>query len=301
VEARGLYGAPPLTVVVGAQAHVSLFKALALLGLGRERVRVVPADAQGRMRADALPALEGPAIVCLQAGNVNTGAFDPAPQVCRWAHAAGAWVHVDGAFGLWAAAAPARAHLAEGLAEADSWATDAHKWLNVPYDSGVALVRDEAALRGAMGVSAAYLPASGQREPSDYTPELSRRARGFAAWAVIKALGREGIAQMVRNHCAFARRVAERVSKEPDIHVLNEVCLNQVILAFGEGGVEAQNAATRAVIERLQQDNIVFAGGSAWRDRWVMRLSIVSGPLTEADIERLGDAIIAAWRAVRPS
>ncbi|HET7034133.1 MAG TPA: pyridoxal-dependent decarboxylase, partial [Thermomicrobiaceae bacterium] len=178
VEARGLFGAPPITVVAGAEAHVSLLKALALLGLGRERVVAVTTDDQGRLRADSLPEISAPAIVCLQAGNVNTGAFDPAAEVCPWAHELGAWVHIDGAFGLWAAAAPALAGLVAGVSQADSWATDAHKWLNVPYDSGLAFVRDPAALRAAMAASAAYLPEGEFREPMWYTPESSRRARG---------------------------------------------------------------------------------------------------------------------------
>jgi glutamate/tyrosine decarboxylase-like PLP-dependent enzyme len=190
--------------------------------------------------------------------------------------------------------------MADGVDQADSWATDAHKWLQLPFDSGLAIVRDSEAHRRAMQIAASYLPkAETEHDPSLYTPELSRRARGFAAWAVVKTLGRTGIAEMVSRHCALARRVADRVSREPGVKVLNEVVLNQVILAFGDGGLEAENAATRAVIDRLQKDNIVFAGGGAWRDRWAMRLSIITGPLTEADIDRLADAIISAWRAVR--
>lgn len=196
VEAQGLFGAPPVTVVVGAEAHATLFKALGLLGLGRSRVVTVPVDSQGRMRADALPALAGPTIVCLQAGNVNSGAFDPFEEVCAHAHAAGAWVHVDGAFGIWAAAAPERAYLTAGVGDADSWATDAHKWLNVPYDSGLAFVRDPAYLRAAMAVTAAYLPPEAQREPGQYTPESSRRARGVEIWVALRALGRAGVAEV---------------------------------------------------------------------------------------------------------
>ena len=306
VEAKGLYGAPRIRVLLGADAHTTVYASLRFLGFGAETAEPIATDDQGRMKADALARTlaqgEGPAIVIAQAGQINTGAFDPVGEIAAACRAHGAWLHIDGAFGLWARAVPEMAAMVEGLDQADSWATDGHKWLQLPYDCGLIFVRHPEAHRRAMTIAASYLPKGQEIEhdPSLYAPELSRRARGFAAWAVIKALGREGIAQMVRNHCAFAKRVAEHVSKEPGVHVINDVALNQVILAFGDGDIDAQNAATRAVIERLQQDNQVFAGGSSWRDRWVMRLSIISGPLTEADIDRLGDAIISAWRAVRP-
>jgi glutamate/tyrosine decarboxylase-like PLP-dependent enzyme len=306
-EAKGLQGAPRVRVLIGADAHTTVYASLRFLGFGSETAEPIATDDQGRMKADALARAlaqgEGPAIVIAQAGQINTGAFDPVGELAKACRAHGAWLHVDGAFGLWARAVPEMASMVEGLDEADSWATDGHKWLQLPYDCGLVFVRHPEAHRRAMTIAASYLPRGTEIEhdPSHYAPELSRRARGFAAWALIKALGREGIAKIVRDHCAFARRVAERVAQEPGVHVLNDVCLNQVILAFGDGGLEAQNAATRAVIDRLQQDNIVFAGGSAWRDRWVMRLSIISAPLTETDIDRLSDAIIAAWRAVRPS
>jgi len=195
VEAQGLPGAPELTVVVGQEVHLSVLKALSLLGLGRERVVRVPVDDQGRLRADALPTLDERTIVCLQAGNVNTGAFDPLKEVCAAARQAGAWVHVDGAFGLWAPAAPSLTHLAEGLCDADSWATDGHKWLNVPYDSGIVLCREPEHLRAAMGGSAAYLVETDQREPWHHTPEMSRRARGLEVWAALASLGSEGVAE----------------------------------------------------------------------------------------------------------
>ena len=204
VEANGLFGAPEIQVVVGEEAHPSMIKSLGMLGLGRERVIRVPVDGQGRMRADQLPQLRTPSIVCVQAGNVNTGAFDPVTEVCRRAHEAGAWVHVDGAFGMWAAASPRYAHLAEGCGEADSWATDAHKWLNVPYDSGLAFVRDPKDLQGAMSVQAAYLPQGDHREPSQYVPELSRRARGVDVWAALKSLGRSGLADLIEGCCRCA-------------------------------------------------------------------------------------------------
>lgn len=305
VEAKGLQGAPRVRVLIGADAHTTVYASLRFLGFGAETAEPIATDDQGHMKADvlarALAQGEGPAIVVAQAGQINTGAFDPVGEIAKACRAHGAWLHIDGAFGLWARAVPEMAAMVDGLDQADSWATDGHKWLQLPYDCGLVFVRDREAHRRAMTIAASYLPkgAEIEHDPSLYTPELSRRARGFAAWAVIKALGREGIAQMVRKHCAFARRVAERVSKEPGIQVLNDVCLNQVIIAFGNGEIEQQNETTRAVIARLQEDNIVFAGGGAWRDRWVMRLSIISAPLTEADIDRLGDAIVSAWRAVK--
>jgi glutamate/tyrosine decarboxylase-like PLP-dependent enzyme len=208
VEARGLFGAPEIHVIVGEEGHPSMIKSLGMLGLGRDRVVRVPVDGQGRMRADAFPEVRGPAIVCVQAGNVNTGAFDPAAEIVPLAHAMGAWVHVDGAFGLWAKASPRHAHLVAGFGEADSWATDAHKWLNVPYDSGLAFVRRAEDLQGAMGLTAAYLPQGGHREPSQFVPELSRRARGVEIWAALKSLGRSGFAELIDGNCRCAARFA---------------------------------------------------------------------------------------------
>ncbi|HEV7798156.1 MAG TPA: aminotransferase class V-fold PLP-dependent enzyme, partial [Pyrinomonadaceae bacterium] len=200
VEADGLFGAPPITVVVGDEAHPTLFKSLGLLGLGRKRVVKVPVDSQGRIMAEAMPSLSGPTIVCVQAGNVNSGAFDPFSEICERAHAAGAWVHVDGAFGLWAATAPSTGALVIGLSDADSWATDFHKWLNVPYDSGISIVRDREALRAAMAITADYLPTSEFRNPSDFTPELSRRARGVEVWAALRSLGRQGVSELIERN-----------------------------------------------------------------------------------------------------
>ncbi len=279
VEAQGLFGAPPITVVVGQEAHASLLKALALLGLGRQRVVTVPADGQGRMRADALPRLAGPSIVCIQAGNVNTGAFDPAREVCAWAREAGAWVHVDGAFGLWAAAAPERAHLTDGLADADSWALDAHKWLNVPYDSGLAFVRESGSLRGAMSLSAAYLLQGDEREPAQYTPEASRRARGVEVWAALRALGRVGVADLVESCCGHAARFAEGL-RAAGYRVLNEVVINQVLVSFGDDDL------TRRVIAALQADGTCWCGGTVWQGQTAMRISVSSWATTEDDVER---------------
>jgi glutamate/tyrosine decarboxylase-like PLP-dependent enzyme len=290
VEAQGLFGAPPITVVVGEEVHVSLLKALSLLGLGRERVVRVPVDGQGRLRAEALPALAGPTIVCVQAGNVNTGAFDPAAEICQAAHAAGAWVHVDGAFGLWAAAAPNRAHLAAGVAEADSWATDAHKWLNVPYDCGLAFCRPAGALRAALSHNpAAYLVESDQREPMEYTPEMSRRARGVEVWAALRTLGRAGLAELVERSCRHAARLAEGL-RAAGLHVLNDVVLNQVLVSFGEP------QRTQQVIAAIQQDGTCWCGGTVWQGQTAMRISVSSWATTEADVERCLETMVRLAR-----
>jgi glutamate/tyrosine decarboxylase-like PLP-dependent enzyme len=286
VERDGLFGAPPVTVVVGDEAHVSVLKALGLLGFGRERVVRVPVDSQGRLRAGALPPLAGPTIVCIQAGNVNSGAFDPAREVCAWARATGAWVHVDGAFGLWAAAAPARAHLVDGAGDADSWATDAHKWLNVPYDSGLAFVRDGEALRAAMATSAAYLTQSATREPDQYTPEMSRRARGVEVWAALRSLGRSGLAELVERCCRHATRFAEGL-QAAGYAVLNDVVLNQVLVSFDDPSQGSGQAdTTRRVIAGIQADGTCWCGGTTWQGRAAMRISVSSWATTEVDVER---------------
>jgi glutamate/tyrosine decarboxylase-like PLP-dependent enzyme len=280
VEADGLFGAPPITVITGAEAHPTLFKALGLLGLGRNRVVRLPVDEQGRLRPNALPDLTGPTIVCLQAGNINTGAFDPFEEVCARAHDAGAWVHIDGAFGLWAVATPSRAFLTAGMAYADSWATDAHKWLNVPYDSGLAFVRDAAALRAAMAVTAEYLPTvSDQRNPSDYTPELSRRARGVEIWAALRSLGRAGLANMIERACRHAGRFAEGLAAA-GYQVLNDVVLNQVLVSFGDA------ETTNRVIAAIQTDGTCWCGGTIWQGQTAMRISVSSWATTEEDVER---------------
>jgi glutamate/tyrosine decarboxylase-like PLP-dependent enzyme len=287
VEARGLFGAPPITVVVGEEAHVSVLKALGLLGLGRDRVVRVPVDDQGRMRADALPPLDDHAILCLQAGNVNTGAFDPADAIVPRARRAGAWVHVDGAFGLWAAAAPARAHLLAGYADADSWATDAHKWLNVPYDSGIVLVREPRHLRDAMSTSAAYLVHGDRRDPFDYTPEFSRRARGVEVWAALRSLGREGLADLVERTCRHASRFADGL-RGAGHAILNDVVLNQVLVSFGDA------ETTRRVIAAVQADGTCWAGGTVWQGRTAMRISVSSWATTDDDVERSLVAMVQA-------
>jgi glutamate/tyrosine decarboxylase-like PLP-dependent enzyme len=287
VEARGLFGAPELKVVVGDEAHASLMKALSLVGLGRDRVTRAPVDGQGRMRPDALPPLDSATIVCIQAGNVNTGAFDPAAAVCAVAQEAGAWVHVDGAFGLWAAACPSRARLAAGFELADSWAMDAHKWLNVPYDSGLAICRHPAALRGAMTVNAPYLAPGDQREPCHYTPEMSRRARGIEVWAALRSLGRAGLAELIERNCRQAARFAEALA-EAGHTVHNEVRLNQVLVSFGDA------EATRRLIAAVQAEGTCWCGGTTWRGHAAMRISVSGWATRDEDVERSIAAILRA-------
>jgi glutamate/tyrosine decarboxylase-like PLP-dependent enzyme len=285
VESRGLFGAPEIPVIVGTGAHSTIFKALAMLGLGSDRVIKVPIDTQGRMRVDALPPVDGPAIVCIQHGNVNSGAFDPAAPIIEWAHRRKSWVHVDGAFGLWARAAPARAELGKDAEMADSWATDAHKWLNVPYDCGIALVRDPQALRGAMGTAASYLQESPVREPMHFTPELSRRARGVEVWAALKSLGRSGVADLVEGCCSHATRFAAGL-REAGFEVLNDVVLNQVLVSFGT------DEDTHKAIARIQEDGTCWCSGTQWRGRAAMRISVSSWVTTTEDV----DASLAAIR-----
>jgi glutamate/tyrosine decarboxylase-like PLP-dependent enzyme len=297
VEDRGLIGAPALRVITSAESHATVFNALRLLGLGRGTAVRVPADGQGRMRADLLAAelaaADGPAIVCAQAGNVDTGACDPLGDVVAACRGAGAWCHVDSAFGLWAAATPGRAHLTAGAAGADSWAVDAHKWLNVPYESALAIVADPAALNAAMALTAAYLTTAGERERNgaDWAPEASRRARAFPLYAALRQLGRRGVAELVERDCALAARIAERLAREPGIAVLNDVVLNQALVRFGD-----DDAATRSVIERVQQDGTCWLGGTVWHGMAAMRVSVSGWRTTEADADRSADAIAAAWR-----
>jgi glutamate/tyrosine decarboxylase-like PLP-dependent enzyme len=248
-------------------------------------VLTVPVDQQGRMRADAFPEFSGPAIVCIQAGNVNSGAFDPAQEICSLAAKAGAWVHVDGAFGLWAAASSEYAHLAKGFEQADSWATDAHKWLNVPYDCGLGFVRHPEALRAAMSVSAAYLPTGDVREPMHHTPESSRRARGVEVWAAIRSLGQSGLAAMIEIACQHAVRFAEGL-QQAGYEVLNDVVLNQVLVSFGDA------ETTRRVIAGIQADGTCWCGGTVWQGKTAMRISVSSWATTEEDVERSLEAML---------
>jgi glutamate/tyrosine decarboxylase-like PLP-dependent enzyme len=253
------------------------------------------------MRADelvrALAEGEGPAIVCAQAGNVDTGAFDPFEEIVAACRAAGAWCHVDGAFGLWAAAAPGRAHLTAGAAGADSWAVDAHKWLNVPYESALAIVADPAPLNAAMALTAAYLTSAGARERNgaDWAPEASRRARAFPLYAALRQLGRSGLAELVERDCALAARIAERLAREPGVEVLNDVLLNQALVRFGD-----DDAATEAVVLRVRQEGTCWLGGTVWHGMAAMRISVSGWRTTEHDADRSAEAIAAAWRERSP-
>jgi glutamate/tyrosine decarboxylase-like PLP-dependent enzyme len=286
-ENDGLFGAPPLTVVIGEEAHSSLIKALGMLGLGRNRVVRVPVDGQGRMRADALPHLNDRTILCLQAGNVNTGAFDPAGAICPEARAVGAWIHVDGAFGLWAATSPQYRHLVHGFEVADSWATDAHKWPNIGYDCGIALVREPAALKAAMSIQAAYLMQGEQREPSHYNPELSRRARGVELWAGLRSLGQLGMAEIVNRTCAHAQRFAAGL-RAAGFRVLNDVVINQVLVSFGSA------ERTLRAVARLQSEGTCWCGSTVWQSHTAMRISVSSWATTEEDVDLSLRAILQA-------
>jgi len=292
VEDQGLFGAPEIRVIAGEEVHISLLKALTLVGFGKARVTTVPADAQGRMLAEKLPPLDDRTIVCLQAGNVNTGAFDPVAEVCARAKNAGAWVHIDGAFGVWAAVAPARAHLVVGLSEADSIATDCHKWLNVPYDCGLIFVKDAAHLRNAMTFNAAYLPATVvAREPSHFTPEASRRARGVEVWAALRSLGRKGLADMIERNGRQAACFAEGL-RAAGFSILNDVVLNQVLVSFGTA------EQTRRIIDEIQRDGTCWCGGTQWQGQTAMRISVSSWATTDEDVKQSLDAMVRIARRV---
>src|SRR4051812_19614674 len=290
VERQGLFGAPELPVVVSDESHVTIFAALELLGLGRERVIRIATDDQGRMRADALEqalsTLDRPALVTAQAGNVNTGAFDPLPEIVAAVRANGGWLHVDGAFGLWAAADPARRHLVEGVGDADSWTTDAHKWLNVPYDSGLSFVRDAAAHHAAMTLGAAYYVETqgGERDPYNWVPESSRRARGFAVWAALRSLGRDGVAEMIGRTSDVARRFAAGLDGQAGMRVLNDVVLNQVLVRFEDPSSDAAkgDARTLAVIGAVQREGTIWLGGTTWHGMRAMRISVSNWATTDA-------------------
>jgi glutamate/tyrosine decarboxylase-like PLP-dependent enzyme len=293
VEEDGLFGALPIRVVVGGEVHVSVLRALNMLGLGRSRVITVPVDRQGRMRADSLPALDAQTLICIQAGNVNTGAFDPAKEICARAHDGGAWVHVDGAFGLWGAVSPLYVPLLEGVSNADSWAIDCHKWLNVPYDSGIVVVREAEHLRGALSAgSAAYLTQGAGREPWQFTPDASRRARGVELWAAMRSLGRRGLREMIERNCRQAKLFAERL-RAARFNVLNDVVLNQVLVSFGTP------EETRRIIADIQSDGTCWCGGTVWQGHTAMRISVSSWATTDDDVERSVDAMIRIANAVK--
>ncbi len=299
VEGDGMCGAPPVEIVIGADAHATVFSGLKYLGFGAKRVTTVETDDLGRMLPAAferaIRAATGPVIAIAQSGQINTGASDPFATIAPIARDAGAWLHVDGAFGLWAQASPAYKHQTAGIELADSWGTDGHKWLQTPYDCGFAIVRDAEAHRRSMAISASYLPPAegSERDPSAYVPELSRRARGFATWAMIRQLGRAGVAEMIARDCDLAAYMGEALACVPGIALVCPIVLNQYMLRFGD-----DDALTLATVERVQADAVAFIGSSLWRGQWVMRVSVCSVATTKADADTTIAAVIAAWRAV---
>jgi glutamate/tyrosine decarboxylase-like PLP-dependent enzyme len=291
VAKLGMAGSPPIRAVVGEQVHTTMLRALRVIGIGEHQIVRVPADNQGRMIIDRLPRFDrGPAILCVQAGNVDSGAFDPLRPLCERAHEAGAWVHVDGAFGLWAAACPELADLIDGHELADSWACDAHKWLNVPYDSGLAFTRDRESLRESLKLRADYL-IQDLADPMEFTLEASRRARGIEVWAALRNLGRHGMADLIRGSCALARRFATRMLSA-GFEVLNEVVLNQVLVSFGS------DERTAEVIRRAREDGTAWFSGTRWRDRGVMRVSVSCWATTEDDIDVSAEAVVGIARNI---
>jgi glutamate/tyrosine decarboxylase-like PLP-dependent enzyme len=294
VERDGLIGAPRVRILCGQEAHATVYTALRLLGLGADTAARLPADGQGRLDPSALAAVlaadDGPAIVCAQAGNVATGAFDafaPIADACAAHHA---WLHVDGAFGLWAAASPTTRHLTRGVERADSWAVDAHKWLNVPYDSAMAIVADPHAHLAAMSLAGPYLVADpGQRDNTNYVPESSRRARAVPIYAAIRSLGRTGVAELVERNCAQARRMADRLADIPGAEVLNDVVLNQVLVRLPGG-----DDVNRAAVAAIQRDGTCWLGGTTWHGEYVLRVSFSNWATTDEDVDRSAAAIAAA-------
>jgi glutamate/tyrosine decarboxylase-like PLP-dependent enzyme len=297
VVRRGLVGSPPIRVFTGAKHHVTVDRALRLLGLGAESVVTIAVDSQGRMRvaqlADALERNEGPAIVCAQVGEVNTGASDAVAEIAASSASAGAWLHVDGAFGLWAAAAPRRSHLVEGVEAADSWATDAHKWLNVPYDCGLAFVAHPEAHRAALAATAEYLVSdpSEARDQMDWTPEFSRRARGVMVYAALRSLGRSGVADLVERCCRHAERFAVELGRLPGCEILNEVVLNQVLLRF------ADDEATSAILQAVQESGDAWMSGTVWDGRAAIRISVSNWRTNDEDVTRTVAAFARAAEA----
>lgn len=308
-DADGLFGAPEIHVFIGDDAHTSVFSALQFLGLGHDRVIRIDTDGEGRMQPGHLSReiaeRTGPKIIISQAGQINTGAFDPFEDLVAIARSAGAWLHVDGAFGLWARASDKLRSLTNGIEDADSWVTDGHKWLQTPFDTGYAIVRDREAHQRAMTTWASYLPTQqgDERSPSFLVPELSRRARGLATWAMLKTLGRSGVSEMVERHCQVARHMASKLSSEEAVRILNDVVLNQVIVEFGspDAGAEKRKALTQAVIDAAVESGELFVGGARWRDAWVMRVSVISNETTIEDGDIATDTILAAWKRIRES
>ena len=285
VKRKGVSGAPPITVIVGEEVHASMLRALILAGFGMDNLIKVPTDDQGRIIAEKVPEIHGPTLICVQAGNVNTGAIDPIKEVCLKAEGKNSWVHVDAAFGLWAAATPKKSHLTQGLERADSWAVDLHKWLNVPYDGGLVMCKDPKMLHAAMSVNAAYLPSSVEAEPYFFTPEMSRRARGVDAWAALYSLGREGVIDLIERCCVYAEMFADKL-RNAGFQILNDVTLNQVLVSFGDAEL------TNSIIKKIQDDGTCWCGGTVWKGKTAMRISVSSWATTEKDIEISSSKII---------
>jgi glutamate/tyrosine decarboxylase-like PLP-dependent enzyme len=291
LEQHGLFGAPQVTVIVGEEVHATMLKALRMLGFGSSQLRMVAADSQGRIKASEIPVVSGPVIMCAQVGNVNTGASDLVGEICEVAHDMNAWVHVDGAFGLWAAVSPTRKHLVSDVDQADSWATDAHKWLNVPQDSGIAFVREPEILQRAMSIAAAYYPEpnAAKREPMQWGPESSRRARAVEIWATLRALGSKGVEDLIERTCNHAAKFAEGL-RAAGYEVLNDVVLNQVLVSFGSDEI------TDRVIQGIQDEGTCWCGGTEWKGRKAMRISVSSWATTDSDVSRSLDAILKIAR-----
>ncbi len=285
VENDGLFNAPPIQVIVGEEAHVSILKALSMLGLGRDRVTRVPVDEHGRMKVNSIPKYSEPILICTQAGNVNTGAFDPIEEICESIVSDNSWVHVDGAFGLWASASQKYKHLLKGIKKADSWATDAHKWLNVPYDSGLIFVKEKEHLISSMATNAAYLNSGAKREPFYYVPEISRRSRGIEVWAALRSLGKEGISCLIESNCENAILFADMLSSA-GYQILNDVVLNQVLVSFGTSDI------TKLVIQKIQEDGTCWCGGTEWQGKTAMRISVSSWRTSRKDIEDSANVVI---------
>ena len=285
LKSKGMQNAPPIRVIVGQEVHASMQRALLLAGFGLDNLIKVPTDDQGRIIPDDFPELDQSTLVCLQAGNVNTGALDPVKKICLAAKEKGAWVHIDGAFGLWARASPDKAHMAEGYELADSWAIDLHKWLNVPYDSGLVICKHPEILQNALSVSAAYLPESSEPDPYFFTPEMSRRPRGIEAWAAIYSLGRKGVTDLIDRCCSHTKLFASNL-KKAGFEILNEVTLNQALVSFGDADT------TNRIIKRIQEDGTCWCGGTVWKGRTAMRISVSSWMTTREDIERCSAKII---------
>jgi glutamate/tyrosine decarboxylase-like PLP-dependent enzyme len=285
VEAQGLVGAPTIRIIVGEEIHASMLKALALAGLGTENLIKVPTDNQGRMIVKLSPEIDDSTLICVQAGNVNTGAIDPIKEICVQAKEKGAWVHVDAAFGMWARVSPKFADQIEGCELADSWAIDLHKWLNVPYDSGMVVCKDPNMLRAAMSMNADYLPEMVEREPYYFTPEMSRRARGIEVWAALFAMGQSGLIDLIERCCNLARLFSENL-KKAGFQILNEVNLNQVLVSFGDAKL------TNRIIKKIQEDGTCWCGGTIWKGQTAMRISVSSWMTTEKDIEVSSATII---------